>query len=511
MQIKGEIFLIDLLLTNGFVVTMNPSRQLIEDGAVAIQGNKIIDVGDTRTLVEKHNAKRTINCQGKVIMPGFVDAHGHAGHSLFKTLATDNIADWMPIMTTTYNHFVTDDFWYDEGRLSALERLKSGVTTGVSVVGSVPRSDDPIFAINHTKAYAEVGVREIICTGPANPPWPKQYSRWVDGNRIIYDVTYEDAIKGAEAVIEATNHTHNDKIRAYITPYVIVTSVIGSGATPLEQLSKLTDHDRKQAKTIRQIAKKYDTRIHSDAFGGMIHLAIQDKDYTLLGPDVHLQHCRGLSFDETKILADSGTNVSASPGFGSITARTPITELLELGTTVAITTDGTSPISPFDMFQAMRKTQLIQQAALRDYYYLPPGKLLEMVTIDAAKCVGMDDEVGSIEIGKKADIITIDFNQPHLTPTYMHVHRLVYQAVANDVDTVIVDGEVLMENRTVLTVDENEIMEQANQTATETIKRASLETFMEPSSYFWGHARAYLDEKKFDKATYEKIWEVTLD
>lgn len=114
----------------------------------------------------------------------------------------------------------------------------------------------------------------------------------------------------------------------------------------------------------------------------MIHLAIQDKENALLGPDVHLQHCRGVSFDEARILAETGTNVSASPGFGQVHARTPITELLEMGATVAISTDGTSPSTSFDMFQAMRKTQFVHRNALRDYYYLPPGKLLEMITID---------------------------------------------------------------------------------------------------------------------------------
>ncbi|MEH7124054.1 amidohydrolase family protein [Bacillus sp. JJ1773] len=502
--------MIDLLLTDGFVVTMDKQRRLLQNGGVAINKGRIIDVGNSEDLNKKYQAKKVIDCKGHVIMPGFIDAHGHGGHSLFKTIASDNIGDWMPIITTAYKHFVTDEFWYYEGKLSALERLKCGVTTGVSVMGSVPRSDNPIFSINHAKAYTEIGVREIVCTGPANPPWPQSFSRWKDGKRIVEEVTFDQAIKGAEAVIEALNHSHNDHIRAFITPYVIVTSVNSSAPTPLESLHRLTDHDKMQARLVRSIAKKYDTRIHSDAFGGMIHLAAKEKEFSLFGPDVHLQHCRGISFDEVKILAETGTNVSASPGFGSINARTPVTELIEMGTTVAITTDGTSPISPFDMFQAMRRMQLLQQAALRDYYYLPPGKLLEMVTIDAAKCVGWDDEIGSLEIGKKADVITVNFNQPHLTPAFMHVHRLVYQAVGSDVDTVIVDGNVVMENRIVNTVDEKQVLDEANEEAWATVKRAGLEPFMQPTSYFWGHARAYLDERRFNKEEFEQKMEVKI-
>ncbi|WZL72545.1 amidohydrolase family protein [Clostridiaceae bacterium 35-E11] len=490
--------MIDLLLVHGVVITMDKERRIFEDGAVAIHNGRILEVDASENLIRKYEAEKVLDCKHHCILPGFIDAHGHGGHSMFKTIAMENSSFWMPILTHTYKNYVTDDFWYYEGKLSAIERLKSGVTTGVCVLGSMPRSDDPIFAINHAKAYAEVGVREIVCTGPCNPPWPHQFSRWIDEKRIVKEVTYDEVIKGAEAVIEALNHANEDRTRAFITPFVIVTSVNPSHPTPPDQLYGLTDHDRLQAKRIREIAKKYNTRIHSDAFGGMVHLAIQDKENALLGPDVHLQHCRGISFDEARILAETGTHVSTAPGFGQVNARTPITELIEMGATVAISTDGTSPSATFDMFQAMRKTQMIHQAVLKDYYYFPPGKLLEMVTIDAARCVGWDDELGSLEAGKKADVITINMQQPHLTPNFMYVHRLIYQAVANDVDNVIVDGKIMMKDRQVLTVDEKQVLEEANQESIATIERAGLKKYMQPTKYFWGHARAYVDERRYD-------------
>jgi 5-methylthioadenosine/S-adenosylhomocysteine deaminase len=487
--------MIDLLLIHGTVITMDPSRRIIQDGAIAIQRGRILDIGASEILGAKYEAVKVIDCSHQCILPGLIDVHGHGGHSLFKTVALDYIDDWMPIITKTYKHFVTDEFWYYEGKLSALERLKAGITTGVSVIGSMPRSDDPVFAINHAKAYAEVGIREVVCTGPCNPPWPHPFSRWVNGKRITKEVTYEEVLQGAEAVIEALNHANEDRTRAFITPFVIVTSVEPSGPTSPGRLHGLTEHDRYQAKRIREIARKYKTRIHSDAFGGMIHLAVQDWKNALLGPDVHLQHCRGISFDEAKILADTGTNISASPGITQASARTPVPELIELGATVAISTDGTSPCTRFDMFQAMRKTQFVHQSALRDESYLPPGKLLEMITIDAAKCIGWDDELGSLEIGKKADVITVNMQQPHLTPEFMHVHRLVYQAVANDVEHVIVDGQVIMEGRKVHTVDERRVLTEANEEADLTIKRAGLKKYMQPTKYFWGHARGYVDKK----------------
>lgn len=491
--------MIDLLLMNGTVITMNSTREILNNGAVAIDKGKIIDVGKSEDLEKKYEAKDIIDCSHHCILPGFIDAHGHGGHSMFKTIAMETLSYWMPIMTKTYKNYVTDDFWYYEGKLSALERLKAGITTGVCVLGSMPRADDPIFAINHAKAYAEVGIREIVCTGPCNPPWPHKFSRWVDGKMITKEVTYEDVLKSTEAVIEALNHANNDKTRAFVTPFVIVTSVDGSNSTSPDRLYGLTEHDRYQAKKIREIARKYNTRIHSDAFGGMIHLAIQDKENALLGPDVHLQHCRGISFDEAKILAETGTNVTTAPGVSQVMQRTPIVELMEMGANVAITTDGTSPSAPFDMFQAMRKTQMIHQAAMKDTNYLPVGKLLEMVTIDAAKCIGWDNEIGSLEVGKKADVITIDMLQPHLAPEFMHVHRLVYQAVASDVDNVIVDGEFIMKNRQVITIDERKAILEANEEANSTIDRADLRKYMKPTKYMWGSTRIYVDEKRYEE------------
>lgn len=492
--------MVDLLLKNGTVITMNKERDILLNHSVVVDKGKILEIGPDTYISEKYQAKEIIDCEHKVIMPGLIDAHGHAGHSMFKTIAMESLSYWMPIMTKTYKNYVSDDFWYYEGRLSALERLKAGITTGVSVMGSMPRCDDPIFSINHAKGYAEIGIRDIVCTGPCNPPWPHTFSRIIDEKIVTKEVTYNEALLGAEAAIEALNNSNNGKTKAFITPFVIVTSVDGSNSTTPDKLLGLTNHDKLQAKRIREIARKYDTRIHSDAFGGMIHLAYQDKENCLLGPDVHLQHCRGISFDEAMILAKTGTNVTTAPGVSqAISQRTPIVELMEMGANVAITTDGTAPSAPFDMFQAMRKTQMVHQAGMRDTAYLPVGKLLEMVTVDAAKAIGMEDVIGSIESGKKADIITVNMLQPHLAPEYMHVHRLVHQAVGSDVDNVIVDGEILMKDRIVLNKDEKKIILEATEESNRTIDRAGLRKYMQPTKSMWGHTRMYVDEKRYEE------------
>lgn len=484
--------MIDLLLINGVVVTMGPDRAMLEDGAVAIDGQRIVAVGPTDEIAAAYQARRTINCRGKAIIPGLIDAHGHGGHSLVKTLGSDSPSVWMRIITPTYFHFTTPEFWYVDGLVSALERVRAGVTTGVNVIASMPRSDDPIYGNNHARAYAETGIRGIVCVGPCAPPWPHAVSSWRNGYREQFEVSFEEALAGAEAVIETWHHGADDRIRAFITPFTIVTSVDPSNPTTPDLATALTEHDRLQARRIREIAARWKTRIHSDAFGGMIRMAAQDPEHAILGPDVHLQHCLGISLEEVRILAETGTHVTHAPSAGQGEARCPVPELMAAGVNVAVTTDGTSPKTTFDLFQAARRAQLVHQLMLKDSYLLPVGKLLEMITIDAAKALGWDDELGSLEPGKKADVAIINLRQPHLTPNWMIVHRLIHEAVGHDVETVIVDGRVVMEDRRVQTVDEEAILDAANQEATALVERAGLAAHLTPPG--WGQLRRGFDQ-----------------
>lgn len=489
--------MIDLLMINGTVITMDKDRRIISDGSVAVHKGRIIDVGNTEELISKYEAEEIVDCTDYVIMPGFVDAHGHGGHSAFKSVVMET-SYWMPIMTHTYKNYISDEFFYFEGRLSALERLHAGVTTGVCVMGSQPRCDDPIFAVNNAKGYAEVGVKDIVCTGPCSVPWPHRFGRIVNGQRQVSEVTYDKMLYSLETVIEQLNNSNNGKIKAYVAPFGVVTSVDPSAPTPADRCVKLTEHDLMQAKEMRKIARKYNTRIHTDAFGGMIHLAFQDKENALLGPDVHLQHCTGLSFDEVMIIKNTGTNISFSPGMKQLNNRTPVIELLELGVTVALTTDGSMLSSSFDMFSAMKRTQMVHRAASKDDYYLPSERVLEMATIDAAKCVGLQDEIGSLEVGKKADIITINMMKPHLMPRFNIIDTIVSNASHADVDMVIVDGEILLEGGKAVKLNEKEIMLQAEEEAKKTVDRAGFTKFAYPHKKQWGNTKSYFDEVRFD-------------
>ena len=470
-----------LLLLHGTVVTVDKTRRIIEDGAVAIKNDRIVDIGTSQDLAPRHVDKKTIDCWGKMLIPGLIDAHGHAGHALIRSIAADTNSLWMRIVTPTYYHYVTRDYWYADGLVSGLERLCAGVTTSASIITSMPRSDDPVFAANHARAYAELGLREIICVGPAGLPWPQSVTRWESGKPVRHAVSFEEMIEGAEATIESLNGTADGRIKVFLTPFTIVPSVEPSNASTPDFAVNLTENDRMQARRIRETARKWGVRIHSDAFAGQIRMAYQDREHALLGPDVYLQHCWGISHEEIDILAETGTHVTHAPPGRS----TPIMQMLARGVPVAITSDGAAPSRHFDMLQVARIAQSTQHILHNhDRYLLPPGKVFEMITIDAARAIGMDHEIGSLETGKKADIAIIDMRKPHLTPNWMPVHRLVHQVLGSDVDTVIVDGKIIMQDGVVLTADMHEALAFGEAEARALVARAGLEAHMHDPG--WG-------------------------
>ena len=188
-------------------------------------------------------------------------------------------------------------------------------------------------------------------------------------------------------------------------------------------------------------------------------------------------------------MAETGTSVTHAPPGRS----TPVIEMIARGINLAITTDGTAPNRYFDLFQTARSFQSIQHVLRgHDRYYFPPGKVLEMITIDAARALGLDHEIGSLEVGKKADVVVIDMRAPHLTPDWQPVHRLINQAVGSDVDMVMVNGEIIFAENTALRVDEQAALVEGNAVARALVVRAGLEGHLcDPG---WGQLYRTFDE-----------------
>jgi cytosine/adenosine deaminase-related metal-dependent hydrolase len=242
-----------------------------------------------------------------------------------------------------------------------------------------------------------------------------------------------------------------------------------------------------------RVAKEYNTRIHSDCFGGMIYLAMQDLDNMILGPHVHIQHCSRLSDEEVKVLADTGTHATMAPYSGA-----PVHRMLDMGVSIAATTDGPGTGGKVDMFNCMRLFQNAYRDLAKDPSLLPMEKMLELVTIDAARVLGLDSQIGSLEQGKRADIITVNLMNPRLMPNFNPIHSLVLSGQGCDVDNVMVDGEFLLRDSKVLTVNEANILTEAQREVEETVERARLSGFAYLHDAYWGMARKPKTPELFD-------------
>ena len=475
--------MIDLLIEGGTVITMDNKRTVIHNGCIAIEKGVILEVGDRNETSGKYKAKKTINADKHAILPGLIDTHGHAGHSMVKTIA-ENSPDWGTIIEEIYLRGVKDEFWHIDAALASLERLKFGITTGATFLGGgrgAYRTDDPKFAELHAEAVEKVGIRDIIGLGPVGraPFTPREYHSFGDDGKTINIVDFDGMMDTTKKILEKFGD-FNKLVTARMT-----TSTISPN---LESLS-MEDRARvkEQAKDIRWLADESGRGILAHGGGGVIESALE---LGLLGPDVLLAHCGGLSQKEINIFVETGTNVSHCPRARSIMRRRiPVVELLDAGVTVGLGTDGSAPDRTFDIFSDMRMAQALQRHHFHDSSYMPPGKVLEMATIDAARALGIGSEIGSIETRKRADIILVNLNKPHLTPRFMIPYRVVYEAYGQDVDTAIVDGKVIMENRIVKTINEEEVLEQAQRVAEEVVERNGLERYLEIPKGFWGNSK----------------------
>lgn len=476
----------DILITHGIIVTMDPTRRVIEDGAVAITDDRIVAVGSTAEVTAAHVATKVIDARRKIVMPGMIDAHAHAGHGLIKTLGAGRSDLWYEACGYTYTQASPPEFWRAEAQLAALERLRFGVTTGVSLLGggdTILRTDEPVYGDAHCDGVAEIGTRSLVAVGPTRPPHPLIYGRWAEDTATTYPVSFEQQYATCEALIRTWQGRHGKRINiALITPTL--------REEHRKQLSAVDmDLAIAQAIKVSRLARDNGLVFTQDGHTtGSVSFAHQ---LGILGPEALLSHATGLTDDEIRICADTGTRIAHNPSaIASVLARCPAIELMDAGVIVALGSDATAPDRSGDMFRHMQQCMHYHKTFFRDPAVLPPGKALEMCTIDGAKALGLEQEIGSLEIGKKADVVLVDLARPHLYPLHMPVFRLVCFANGNDVSTVIVDGRLLMEDRRVLSIDEGKVLDTAQREAERMLDRGNFRGLLAPLDTFWGHTRS---------------------
>jgi cytosine/adenosine deaminase-related metal-dependent hydrolase len=468
----------DLLLRGGTVITMDDQRRVIPDGAVAIAGERILAVGPRAAIEAAHpNPKQVMDCTGKAILPGLIDGHAHAGHGLVKTMGNGDSAAWSEACRIIYTLASPPSFWRAEAKLAAFERLRFGVTTGVSLLGggdSVQRVDDPAHCDAHCEAVREVGIRAIVALGPTRPPFPRPYVG-LDG--VERPVSFEQQLETITACIERWHERDGIRIATLMPVY----------RESQHDPAKVKEIER-QGRLVRDAGRRRNTLFHQDGHrSGSVEMA--DRMFGLMDDRAFLSHSTDLTEEDIATLKRTGASVVHNPSaIASVRGYCPAPRLIEEGVTVMLGSDATAPDRSGDMFRHMFQVIRYHQRHFRDERVMTPGKALEMATVDAAKGLGLADEIGSLEPGKLADVITVDLTAPHMAPTNMPVHRVVYFANGHDVRDVVIGGQVKLRDGVAAHLDAAEISEAAQRETEAMLDRAKLRHMVleDPG---WGRAR----------------------
>lgn len=467
----------DTVLAGGAVVTVDRDRRVLDPGAVAVREDRIVAVDERETIREAYPGAEEIDLGGTVLLPGLVDSHGHAGHGMTKGLA-DGTGEWLDVVEELYFRASDEAFWRAESYLSAVERLEYGVTTSLSYTGSMPRVDDPKYAEAAAMGYADLGLRHVVNVGPPGPPYPHVF-RDVDTDETV-EVDLDHAFETTAAVIDRLDGTADGRISAFVGP---------SELAPEAEDGEASAHDAEQMGRARELADDADTDIHAHAYGGQV-LAAADAVPGIVAPDLSLAHCAGVSEAEIGIMAANDVGASHGPMTNAYArARFPVIEALDAGVTVAVSTDGSAPDRSFDLLPMGRIAAQLQRVHFEDPSLVPAGKTLEMMTIDAAEVLGMADEIGSLEPGKRADVIALDVETARMQPRAMLPERVAYVGSGLDVTFVMVDGRVLGRDGRFDGYDAERVLADANRAFEAAIDRADAHDSVREHPNTWRSTR----------------------
>lgn len=479
----------DILIDNGTLVTMDPARRVLKNHGIAIAGGRIIEIGPADAMRARHaGATTTINARRKVVMPGLVDLHAHAGTSLLKGIGERLPGGpWRELMDFIAYH-TSAEWWYVESLLASLEKLKGGTTTSLYMLGCAPRGDSPEHAYRNAAAVDKIGIRSVCGIGPSRPPWPHEYTYWEGGRRTERMVSLEETFEATAEAIGSWNAREASRVKLWVS----VSRLLNENPNdpvydPINQ-----KYIRPQAEGVRAIMDKFGVGFHVHAYGTAAQF-LAENDFGLLGPRTVFAHGWPFDLAAVDILARTNTRVAHCPRARRVylnKGRLPLPELIEAGVTVGLGSDACGMDRPFDsILEDICMAPRWQRLEFNDPDLIPPGKALEMATIDGARALGMDDRIGSLELGKDADVIIIDLDTPHGMPFAQETSRVASLARGADVQTVIVQGQILMRDRKVLTVDEGDVLEWAQDEAMHTLDVFGLRPLIEPSAKHWGHAR----------------------
>ncbi len=417
---------------------MDSKQPIVERGFLAIKDKQIIAVGKRTRASSLIKANKTISGVGKVAMPGLINCHTHIAMTLFRGAAEDQPLDmWLRKTIWPLEAKLKPMYVYDGTLLGCLEMIKSGTTCFADMYFH----EDMV-----AKAVEKAGLRAVVSEGIIEA-----------GDTARGEKMLKDSVN----IAKKFNGYADGRVSVRLGPHALYSCSPNLLRRVREAALRL------KVGVHMHLAESLDMAKSLKSKYGLDEAELLEKIGFLNNLDMLVAHCIYLSEDEMHILARHGVKVAYNPvanmklGMGAA----KINHLLKLGVTVGLGTDGPASNNSLDMFETMKVAALFQKSSYHDPTVLPTETILRMATIDGARTLGLEKQIGSLEAGKRADIILIDFEKPHLTPRHNLYANIVYSARGSDVDTVIVDGNILMENRKVRTLKENDVMEKAQQTA----------------------------------------------
>ncbi len=423
----------DILIQGGILLSMSEDMEIIENPEIGIRDGEIRFVNHDRENPLSCNAKEIIDASGSIIMPGLINTHTHLPMVAFRGLADDlALMDWL------HNHifpveeqFVNEAMVYHSSLLSMAEMILSGTTTFC---------DGYFFEDAVAKAALDAGMRGVPCQGFVDFPTSDIPD---PAKRVVVAETFIEKWKGLSPRINPALFCHAPYTCSPDT-YLAIKNIARTANVPfLTHLAETRDE-------VSDIKKRYG----ATPTRHLHNIGVLDEKTVAV-------HCVWLEDEEIQILADCGVKVSHTPESNMKLAAgiAPVPEMLKRGITVGIGTDGAASNNNLDLLGEMDTAAKLHKVASMDPTVMDAKTVLKMATIWGAKALGLDEHVGSIEVGKRADIIIVNTTKPHLTPMYNPYSHIVYAASGADVSVVIVDGKVLMTNRHLATMKIADIME----------------------------------------------------
>jgi 5-methylthioadenosine/S-adenosylhomocysteine deaminase len=438
-----------ILIKDGTIVTMDQHGSVVR-GDLLIQDGRIAGIGN----VDGASADIEIDAQGCAVLPGFVQTHIHLCQTLFRGAADDlSLIDWLKKRIWPMEAAHTPESIRASAQLGIAELIKGGTTCALTM---------------ETVRHTEVVCRVVEETGFRATIGKCMMDKGDDVAPELHEETRE-SIRQSVALVEQWHGKADGRVRCCFAPRFAISCT------------------RELLAEVGKLAHEHGVLVHTHASENktecaMVQRETGQRNVTYLdsvgisGPHVVLAHCIHLDDAEINTLARTKTNVAHCPSsnlkLGSGIAR--VVEMLDRGIPVSIGADGAPCNNRLDMFTEMRTAALLQKA-MHGSEALPAAQVLRMATMDGARALGLDDEIGSLEVGKKADVVIVDLDNLHSSPHRDDtVSTLVYSAQASDVRTSIIDGRVVMRDRELLTLNESALIQEANHEARSLAQRAGL-------------------------------------